>query len=163
MEIQEKKKLTRVGDLDVEIHETMNAPTLPPAVLDGLIWRSRNQEAGMHRANYYLKHLHIDEDGTFPKTLKWCGGATLSGRAWQFADSSTPRRGSSSRSSTGTPSKENNGAQNVPTTYPEMLQFNMAVMEFDDRRSLPGGGHAPRQPLPQAVIHGRLRELYMYV
>ena len=79
MEIQEKKKLTRVGDLDMEIHETMNAPTLPPAVLDGLIWRSRNQEAGMHRANYYLKHLHIDEDGTFPKTLMWCVGATLSG------------------------------------------------------------------------------------
>ena len=54
---------------------TEDAPTLLPAFLDGLIWRSRNQEAGMRRVNYYLKHLVMNEDGTFSKTLEWCGKA----------------------------------------------------------------------------------------
>ena len=54
---------------------TEDAPTLLPAFLDGLIWRSRNQEAGMRRVNYYIKHLVMNEDGTFSKTLVWCGKA----------------------------------------------------------------------------------------
>jgi len=52
---------------------TEEAPTLLPAFLDGLIWRSRNQEAGMRRVNYYIKHLLVNEDGTFSKTLEWLG------------------------------------------------------------------------------------------
>ena len=32
--------------------------------------------------------------------------------------------------------QQGNGAQNIPTTYPEMFQFNMAVMGFGDRRWL---------------------------
>ena len=37
---------------------TEDAPTLLPAFLDGLILRSRNQEAGMRRVNYYPKHFY---------------------------------------------------------------------------------------------------------
>merc|ERR1719183_1634981 len=47
------------------------APDIVPKLLDGLIWRSRNTEAGMRRVNYYVKHLLIDEDGLFSKTLLW--------------------------------------------------------------------------------------------
>ena len=47
------------------------APELVPQLLDGLIWRSRNTEAGMRRVNYYMKHLLIDEEGAFNKTLSW--------------------------------------------------------------------------------------------
>jgi len=47
------------------------APDLVPRLLDGLIWRSRNTEAGMRRVNYYMKHLLMDEDGAFSKTLSW--------------------------------------------------------------------------------------------
>jgi uncharacterized membrane protein YgcG len=47
------------------------APELIPSLLDGLIWRSRNTENGMRRVNYYVKHLLMDEDGRFSKTLQW--------------------------------------------------------------------------------------------
>merc|ERR1719506_2253329 len=48
-----------------------NAPSLVPKLLDGLIWRSRTTENGMRRVNYYVKHLLIDEEGGFNKTLHW--------------------------------------------------------------------------------------------
>jgi len=47
------------------------APPLLPILLDGLIWRSRLSENGMRRVNYYLKHLLMDEEGVFNKTLSW--------------------------------------------------------------------------------------------
>jgi hypothetical protein len=50
---------------------SVNAPTLLPSLLDGLIWRSRTTEHGTRRANYYLKHLLIDAKGRFSPTLSW--------------------------------------------------------------------------------------------
>ena len=47
------------------------APDLLPKLLDGLIWRSRQTEAGMRRVNYYVKHLLVDEEGNFSKTVSW--------------------------------------------------------------------------------------------
>mmetsp|Transcript_58317 Transcript_58317/g.92577 ORF Transcript_58317/g.92577 Transcript_58317/m.92577 type:complete len:1224 (-) Transcript_58317:186-3857(-) len=47
------------------------APYIIPTLLDGLIWRSRSAESGMRRVNYYVKHLIVDEDGNFNKTLSW--------------------------------------------------------------------------------------------
>merc|ERR1719337_291720 len=47
------------------------APDLVPKLLDGLIWRSRTTESGMRRVNYYVKHLLMDEEGNFSKTLLW--------------------------------------------------------------------------------------------
>merc|ERR1719502_1869109 len=47
------------------------APDLVPKLLDGLIWRSRSTENGMRRVNYYVKHLLVDEDGNFSKTIAW--------------------------------------------------------------------------------------------
>jgi hypothetical protein len=47
------------------------APDLLPKLFDGLIWRSRNTEAGFRRVNYYVKHLLIDADGNFAPALKW--------------------------------------------------------------------------------------------
>jgi len=52
-----------------------NAPTLLPKLLDGLIWRSRTTENGMRRANYYFRHLLIDEAGKFSPTLSWIAAA----------------------------------------------------------------------------------------
>mmetsp|Transcript_41104 Transcript_41104/g.76493 ORF Transcript_41104/g.76493 Transcript_41104/m.76493 type:complete len:1133 (-) Transcript_41104:34-3432(-) len=47
------------------------APPLLPILLHGLIWRSRLAENGMRRVNYYVKHLLMDEEGGFNKTLSW--------------------------------------------------------------------------------------------
>ena len=47
------------------------SPDLVPKLLDDLIWRSRLTDNGMRRVNYYVKHLLIDEDGAFNKTLSW--------------------------------------------------------------------------------------------
>merc|ERR1719199_2019600 len=47
------------------------APDLVPKLLDGLIWRSRTTENAMRRVNYYVKHLLIDEETNFSKTLYW--------------------------------------------------------------------------------------------
>jgi hemoglobin-like flavoprotein len=54
---------------------TNDAPTLLPTLLDGLIWRSRTTEAGLRRANYYLRHLLIDAKGKFSPTLSWVAKA----------------------------------------------------------------------------------------
>merc|ERR1719265_425812 len=40
-----------------------NAPALMPTLLDGLVWRSRQTDAGLRRVNFYVKHLLIDQDG----------------------------------------------------------------------------------------------------
>jgi len=51
-----------------------NAPGLLPVLLDGLIWRSRQAEAGHRRVNYYVKHLLVDDEGNFNQALEWmCG------------------------------------------------------------------------------------------
>merc|ERR1719343_1077549 len=49
----------------------IDAPALLPALLDGLIWRSRVTENGRRRVNYYIKHLIMDADGDFSKTTEW--------------------------------------------------------------------------------------------
>merc|ERR1712190_440978 len=49
----------------------MEATSLLPTMLDGLIWRSRTTEAGMRRVNYYVRHLMVDADGTFNKATEW--------------------------------------------------------------------------------------------
>lgn len=48
-----------------------DAPTLLPVLFDGLIWRSRTNDSGTRRVNYYIKHLLLDEEGNFNKTLDW--------------------------------------------------------------------------------------------
>eukprot|EP00927_Polykrikos_kofoidii_P030732 TRINITY_DN2645_c0_g1_i6.p1 TRINITY_DN2645_c0_g1~~TRINITY_DN2645_c0_g1_i6.p1 ORF type:complete len:1095 (-),score=184.74 TRINITY_DN2645_c0_g1_i6:117-3401(-) len=48
-----------------------DAPSLLPGLLDGLIWRSRVTSNGWRRVNYYVKHLLIDPEGKFAKTLEW--------------------------------------------------------------------------------------------
>eukprot|EP00927_Polykrikos_kofoidii_P027463 TRINITY_DN2414_c0_g1_i1.p1 TRINITY_DN2414_c0_g1~~TRINITY_DN2414_c0_g1_i1.p1 ORF type:complete len:1121 (+),score=186.47 TRINITY_DN2414_c0_g1_i1:47-3409(+) len=48
-----------------------NAPGLLYPLFDGLIWRSRITVGGMRRVNYYFKHLLIDPEGKFAKTLDW--------------------------------------------------------------------------------------------
>lgn len=48
-----------------------DAPVLLPQLLDGLIWRSRLTHNGQRRVNYYLKHMLINPDGEFHKTLSW--------------------------------------------------------------------------------------------
>merc|ERR1719277_790527 len=47
------------------------APGLLPVLLDGLIWRSRLTENGLRRVNYYVKHLLVDGNGDFSKTIEW--------------------------------------------------------------------------------------------
>merc|ERR1719296_398259 len=49
----------------------IDAPGLLPVLLDGLIWRSRTTEKGMRRVNYYVKHLLVEADGNFSKTIEW--------------------------------------------------------------------------------------------
>jgi len=49
----------------------MDAPTLLPTLLDGLIWRSRVAEKGQRRVNYYVKHLLVDADGGFAPAIQW--------------------------------------------------------------------------------------------
>merc|ERR1719329_1802258 len=65
-------------------------------------------------------------------------------KGWGFMDAMKSKT-ESNTSSAGTVGEEKgegkgkgekNGTQNVPTTYPEMFQFNMAVMGFGDRRWL---------------------------
>lgn len=48
-----------------------DARGLLPTLLDGLIWRSRITENGMRRVNYYVRHLLVDEEGEFSKTVEW--------------------------------------------------------------------------------------------
>ena len=50
-----------------------NAPALTPELLDGLIWRTRIAVNGHRRPNYFIKHLIIDLEGKFAKTLDWVG------------------------------------------------------------------------------------------
>merc|ERR1719162_1019665 len=45
------------------------APDIVPKLLYGLIWRARTTENGQRRTNYYVKHLIVDENGNFSKTL----------------------------------------------------------------------------------------------
>jgi hypothetical protein len=47
------------------------APDIIPKLLNGLVWRSRTTDNGLRRVNYYVKHLLIDEEGNFAKTLQW--------------------------------------------------------------------------------------------
>merc|ERR1719329_245275 len=49
---------------------TDNAPTLLPTLFDGLIWRSRLNQDGLRRVNYYIKPLLLTQDGKFAATLK---------------------------------------------------------------------------------------------
>lgn len=46
-----------------------DAPTLLPVFLDGLIWRSRLAQGGRRRANYYVKHMIVEDDGTLARSL----------------------------------------------------------------------------------------------
>lgn len=48
-----------------------DAEAILPALLDGLIWRSRMALNGQRRVNYYVKHLIVDADGKFNKALEW--------------------------------------------------------------------------------------------
>eukprot|EP00929_Paragymnodinium_shiwhaense_P115087 TRINITY_DN836_c0_g3_i1.p1 TRINITY_DN836_c0_g3~~TRINITY_DN836_c0_g3_i1.p1 ORF type:complete len:835 (-),score=221.66 TRINITY_DN836_c0_g3_i1:91-2517(-) len=48
-----------------------DAPLLIMPLLDGLIWRSRLTRNGLRRTNYYLKHLLLNHEGKFQKTLEW--------------------------------------------------------------------------------------------
>eukprot|EP00927_Polykrikos_kofoidii_P038259 TRINITY_DN32586_c0_g1_i1.p1 TRINITY_DN32586_c0_g1~~TRINITY_DN32586_c0_g1_i1.p1 ORF type:complete len:1061 (-),score=177.72 TRINITY_DN32586_c0_g1_i1:218-3400(-) len=52
-----------------------NAPGLLPVLLDGLVWRSRIAVAGMRRVNYFIKHLVVDQEGSFSQTLYWVAKA----------------------------------------------------------------------------------------
>jgi uncharacterized membrane protein YgcG len=56
---------------DIIQNLSLNAPSLVPKLLDGLIWRSRTTENGLRRANYYIRHLFIDAKGKFSPTLSW--------------------------------------------------------------------------------------------
>jgi len=47
------------------------APAILPTFLDGLIWRSRTNEGGLRRVNYYIKHLVVGPDGHYAMTLPW--------------------------------------------------------------------------------------------
>merc|ERR1719329_835800 len=49
---------------------TENAPTLLPHLFDGLIWRSRINQDGVRRVNYYIKPLLLTQDGKFAATVK---------------------------------------------------------------------------------------------
>ena len=49
---------------------TENAPTLLPPLFDGLIWRSRLNQDGLRRVNYYIKPLLLTQDGKFAATIK---------------------------------------------------------------------------------------------
>eukprot|EP00927_Polykrikos_kofoidii_P017182 TRINITY_DN177_c0_g1_i8.p1 TRINITY_DN177_c0_g1~~TRINITY_DN177_c0_g1_i8.p1 ORF type:complete len:1126 (+),score=205.84 TRINITY_DN177_c0_g1_i8:74-3379(+) len=48
-----------------------DAPSLLPELLDCLIWRSRVTSNGLRRVNFYVKHLLVDPEGKFAKTLEW--------------------------------------------------------------------------------------------
>lgn len=50
---------------------TVDAPTLLPSLLDGLIWRSRLSVNGERRANFYVKHLLVTEAGEPSSAMKW--------------------------------------------------------------------------------------------
>merc|ERR1719282_2041018 len=49
----------------------IDAPALLPPFLDGLVWRSRTTDNGLRRVNYYVKHLLVDAEGDFSKTIEW--------------------------------------------------------------------------------------------
>eukprot|EP00449_Zooxanthella_nutricula_P042606 CAMPEP_0198611148 /NCGR_PEP_ID=MMETSP1462-20131121/157250_1 /TAXON_ID=1333877 /ORGANISM="Brandtodinium nutriculum, Strain RCC3387" /LENGTH=701 /DNA_ID=CAMNT_0044342953 /DNA_START=1 /DNA_END=2104 /DNA_ORIENTATION=+ len=49
----------------------LDAPALLPALLDGLVWRSRTTENGLRRVNYYIKHLVVDSAGELNKATEW--------------------------------------------------------------------------------------------
>jgi len=52
-----------------------DAPALLPHLLDGLVWRSRVTQNGLRRVNYYARHLILDPDNKFHKTLEWVARA----------------------------------------------------------------------------------------
>jgi len=56
---------------DVVRRLCVDAPELLPTLFDGLVWRSRATEGGMRRVNYYVKHLMVDGEGGFSKTIEW--------------------------------------------------------------------------------------------
>jgi len=49
----------------------VDAPTLLPTLLDGMVWRSRISTGGQRRVNYYIQHLVQDQDGYFNQALSW--------------------------------------------------------------------------------------------
>merc|ERR1719277_241566 len=49
----------------------VDAPALLPALLDGLVWRSRTTENGTRRVNYYIRHLIMDSAGNFSQAVEW--------------------------------------------------------------------------------------------
>ncbi|CAE8694334.1 unnamed protein product, partial [Polarella glacialis] len=48
----------------------VDGPMLLTALLDGLIWRSRQTENGKRRVNYFIKYLIVDPEGNFSESLK---------------------------------------------------------------------------------------------
>lgn len=52
-----------------------DGPALLPELLSGLVWRSRLTFGGMRRVNYFIRHLLIDQDGKFAKTMEWISKA----------------------------------------------------------------------------------------
>jgi len=56
---------------DIVKRLAQDAPALLPTLFDGLIWRSRTTENGMRRVNYYIRHLIMDKDGGFAKSVEW--------------------------------------------------------------------------------------------
>ncbi|CAE7429940.1 cnot9, partial [Symbiodinium sp. CCMP2456] len=47
-----------------------DALQLLPALLDGLVWRSKRAINGARRVNFYVKHLVVNKDGAFSAALK---------------------------------------------------------------------------------------------
>ncbi|CAE7814311.1 NIA1 [Symbiodinium sp. CCMP2592] len=47
-----------------------DALQLLPALLDGLVWRSKRAINGARRVNFYMKHLVVNKDGAFSAALK---------------------------------------------------------------------------------------------
>lgn len=47
-----------------------DALQLLPALLDGLVWRSKRAINGARRVNFYMKHLVVTKDGAFSAALK---------------------------------------------------------------------------------------------
>ena len=46
------------------------ATTLLYTLFDGMMWRSHLAQNGLRRANYYVKHMVVDPQGSFPEALE---------------------------------------------------------------------------------------------
>lgn len=55
---------------DIVHQMAVNGKALLPVFLEGLVWRSRQVADGQRRANYYIEHLVIKEDGSFADCLE---------------------------------------------------------------------------------------------